>query len=109
MIERQKLSPEARKQTRASEVQITSNNLFYVSRRSQIIISLKQVNNIAKIQIHDNGIGIPKKDWKNIFRPGFSTKKTGWGLGLSLRYLEEELLELKFRIKILVLFQCGQL
>ena len=36
------------------------------------------------IQIKDNGIGIPKKDWKNIFRPGFSTKKTGWGLGLSL-------------------------
>ena len=26
----------------------------------------------------------PKKDWKNIFRPGFSTKKAGWGLGLSL-------------------------
>ena len=25
-----------------------------------------------------------KKDWKNIFRPGFSTKKAGWGLGLSL-------------------------
>ena len=25
-----------------------------------------------------------KKDWKNIFRPGFSTKKIGWGLGLSL-------------------------
>ena len=50
----------------------------------QISISLKQANNIVKIQIHDNGIGIQKKDWKNIFRPGFSTKKTGWGLGLSL-------------------------
>ena len=32
----------------------------------------------------DNGKGIPKKDWRNIFRPGFSTKQTGWGLGLSL-------------------------
>ena len=25
-----------------------------------------------------------KRDWRNIFRPGFSTKKAGWGLGLSL-------------------------
>lgn len=64
---------------------IIRNGIDAIEREDgQIIISLKQVNNIAKIQIHDNGIGIPKKDWKNIFRPGFSTKKTGWGLGLSL-------------------------
>ena len=37
-----------------------------------------------KILVSDNGCGIPKKDWKNVFRPGFSTKKSGWGLGLSL-------------------------
>ena len=37
-----------------------------------------------KIRISDNGCGVPKKDWKNIFRPGFSTKKSGRGLGLSL-------------------------
>ena len=43
----------------------------------------KELNEI-KIRIKDNGKGIPKKDWKNIFRPGFSTKKAGWGLGLSL-------------------------
>ena len=36
------------------------------------------------IDIIDFGGGIPKRDWKNIFRPGFSTKKFGWGLGLSL-------------------------
>jgi signal transduction histidine kinase len=36
------------------------------------------------INIIDFGMGIPKRDWKNIFRPGFSTKKYGWGLGLSL-------------------------
>ena len=64
---------------------IIRNGIDAIEREDgQIIISLKQVNNIVKIQIHDNGIGIPKKDWKNIFRPGFSTKKTGWGLGLSL-------------------------
>jgi two-component sensor histidine kinase len=50
----------------------------------EISIILKEENKKILIQIKDNGIGIPKKDWKNIFRPGFSTKKTGWGLGLSL-------------------------
>ena len=53
-------------------------------KRGQINISLKKELNDIKIRIKDNGRGIPKKDWKNIFRPGFSTKKTGWGLGLSL-------------------------
>ena len=53
-------------------------------RRGEISISLKKELNEIKIRIKDNGKGIPKKDWKNIFRPGFSTKKTGWGLGLSL-------------------------
>ena len=47
-------------------------------------ISLKKVDDRIIIRIKDNGRGIPKKDWRNIFRPGFSTKATGWGLGLSL-------------------------
>ena len=50
----------------------------------QIEVALKQDEYYIKIHISDNGCGIPKKDWKNIFRPGFSTKKSGWGLGLSL-------------------------
>ena len=50
----------------------------------QIEVALKQDAYYIKIHISDNGCGIPKKDWKNIFRPGFSTKKSGWGLGLSL-------------------------
>jgi len=36
------------------------------------------------IVIEDSGKGILRKNWKNIFRPGFSTKEQGWGLGLSL-------------------------
>jgi len=50
------------------------------------IITLK--SNIDKkniiIEVQDSGKGILRKDWKNIFRPGFSTKEQGWGLGLSL-------------------------
>lgn len=36
------------------------------------------------IDITDTGSGIDSKNTKNVFRPGFSTKKRGWGLGLSL-------------------------
>jgi hypothetical protein len=50
----------------------------------KIIIDMEQDSLQIKIRISDDGCGIPKKDWKNIFRPGFSTKKSGWGLGLSL-------------------------
>ena len=50
----------------------------------KIEVALKQDVNYVKIHITDNGCGIPKKDWKNIFRPGFTTKNSGWGLGLSL-------------------------
>ena len=49
-----------------------------------IHVSMRKNKSNVKIRISDNGCGIPKKDWKNIFRPGFSTKKSGWGLGLSL-------------------------
>lgn len=43
------------------------------------------------IDIADSGKGIPRREFKTIFRPGFTTKKRGWGLGLSLakRIIEE--------------------
>ena len=43
------------------------------------------------IEVSDTGKGIRKKDLRNVFRPGFTTKKRGWGLGLSLakRIVEE--------------------
>ena len=64
---------------------IIKNGIDSIDKKSgDINISLKKDYNGIKIRIKDNGKGIPKKDWKNIFRPGFSTKKTGWGLGLSL-------------------------
>ena len=50
----------------------------------KINIYLTKIDNNIRMNIQDFGSGIPKRDWKNIFRPGFSTKKYGWGLGLSL-------------------------
>lgn len=45
----------------------------------------------AIIEVTDDGKGIKKKDIGNVFKPGFTTKKRGWGLGLSLakRIVEE--------------------
>ena len=61
------------------------NSIDSISGESGLIrISMSQDQNNVKIRISDNGCGVQKKDWKNIFRPGFSTKKSGWGLGLSL-------------------------
>lgn len=50
----------------------------------KVSVSLRKEKDEIHIRIRDNGKGIPKKDWRNIFRPGFSTKRAGWGLGLSL-------------------------
>lgn len=46
---------------------------------------------IVKILVSDTGNGIPKNQFKSVFEPGFTTKKRGWGLGLSLtkRIVEE--------------------
>ncbi len=59
--------------------------------RGRIIISMNDEPGRVVIEIADNGKGIRRKDIKNVFKPGFTTKKRGWGLGLSLakRIVEE--------------------
>lgn len=51
-------------------------------------IKVNIIENIAKeeifIDISDTGKGIPRSNWETIFQPGFTTRKRGWGLGLSL-------------------------
>ena len=57
-----------------------------------IVIELTSISNKQiQIDIIDSGKGIPRKDRSNVFKPGFSSKKRGWGLGLSLtkRIIEE--------------------
>ena len=50
----------------------------------KISIKMSINENSVSILFSDNGRGIKRNDWNNIFKPGFSTKKRGWGLGLSL-------------------------
>ena len=56
-----------------------------------ITLHMEETADKAIIEVADTGKGIRKKDLRNVFRPGFTTKKRGWGLGLSLakRIVEE--------------------
>ncbi len=54
------------------------------SQEGHIKINLTENENYVEIEVSDNGKGISNKNKRNIFKPGFSTKKRGWGLGLSL-------------------------
>lgn len=56
-----------------------------------ITLSMERTATKTIIEVSDTGKGIRKKDISNVFRPGFTTKKRGWGLGLSLakRIVEE--------------------
>lgn len=42
------------------------------------------LGDLVRLDVTDTGKGIERRQWKNVFRPGYSTKKRGWGLGLSL-------------------------
>ena len=57
----------------------------------RITLTYREEGTRAVIEVTDTGKGIRKKDIRNVFRPGFTTKKRGWGLGLSLakRIVEE--------------------
>ena len=56
-----------------------------------ITLSIRDYNEKVAVEVADTGRGNKKKDLGNVFRPGFTTKKRGWGLGLSLakRIVEE--------------------
>ncbi|MCY4673657.1 MAG: ATP-binding protein [Bacteroidetes bacterium] len=52
--------------------------------QANIEITAGAEQNRVYIDISDNGKGIDRREWSNIFKPGYSTKTRGWGLGLSL-------------------------
>ena len=59
--------------------------------KGSLTLDIIEADKTVAIFISDTGKGIPKNQFKRIFEPGFTTKKRGWGLGLSLtkRIVEE--------------------
>ncbi|MGP1362632.1 MAG: sensor histidine kinase [Bacteroides sp.] len=60
------------------------NAVDAIAHGGTIHLSLSFENKHAIIDCIDSGAGISKRKWKTIFKPGYSTKTRGWGLGLSL-------------------------
>lgn len=63
---------------------IIKNSVDAIKGDGDILIKITEKKSILKITINDNGSGINKSDFKKIFNPGYTSKKRGWGLGLSL-------------------------
>ncbi len=63
---------------------IIKNGVDAMEAKGQINVEVHFDPTYAYIDISDTGKGIDKKNQGKIFKPGFSTKKRGWGLGLSL-------------------------
>ncbi len=63
---------------------IIKNSVDAIEDKGKILIDVQNGSDHLYIYINDNGKGMSKKLFKNIFKAGYTTKKRGWGLGLSL-------------------------
>jgi signal transduction histidine kinase len=70
---------------------LVKNALDAMRGKGALSVRLEVEAGFVKIKISDTGKGIPKNQFSQVFEPGFTTKKRGWGLGLSLtkRIVEE--------------------
>ncbi len=70
---------------------LTKNAVDAMDGAGTITISSGEEHDKLFIEVIDTGKGILRKNFKNVFNPGFTTKKRGWGLGLTLvkRIIEE--------------------
>ena len=63
---------------------LCKNAIDAMENHGTITIDLHEKGNQILVDVTDTGKGVPKSQFKTIFQPGYSTKKRGWGLGLSL-------------------------
>ena len=63
---------------------LVKNAIDAMKGKGKLTLQLTQRERLVFINISDTGKGIPKSQFNTIFNPGFTTKKRGWGLGLSL-------------------------
>ncbi len=63
---------------------LIKNSIDAMQGKGSITVRVIDKKNHIQIQVEDSGKGIAKSEFKTVFEPGFTTKKRGWGLGLSL-------------------------
>jgi signal transduction histidine kinase len=63
---------------------LLKNALDAINGRGTITVTIKNLPSKVMLDINDSGRGISKQNISKVFKPGFTTKKRGWGLGLSL-------------------------
>ncbi len=63
---------------------LVKNGIDAMKGKGSLNIVISELEDMIKINITDTGKGIPKNQFTKVFEPGFTTKKRGWGLGLSL-------------------------
>lgn len=63
---------------------LIKNAIDAMQGKGSISLVIKETTRFVKIIVTDSGKGMAKSQFKQIFKPGYTTKKRGWGLGLSL-------------------------
>jgi len=63
---------------------LVKNAVDAMQGKGTIALTISEQSSSVLINVSDTGKGIPKASYKKIFEPGYTTKKRGWGLGLSL-------------------------
>jgi signal transduction histidine kinase len=70
---------------------LVKNAIDAMKGKGKLTVKIVEEGKLVKIYVSDTGKGIPRNQFRSVFEPGFTTKKRGWGLGLSLtkRIVEE--------------------
>ncbi len=63
---------------------LVKNAMDAMKGRGKLTVKIAELEDVIKIYVSDTGVGINKKLFNKIFEPGYTSKKRGWGLGLSL-------------------------
>ena len=63
---------------------LVKNAIDAMKGKGKLSIEIVEGDALIYITVTDNGSGIPKNKFKTVFEPGYTSKRRGWGLGLSL-------------------------